>query len=76
MPLGKPVPGFYCQGCKHRVEVYIMAFLHGGPGGTSLPAVRSWEPWEDHFTVAHWDQRGASRTFSQKWSRRVRAADD
>ena len=29
MPLGRPVPGFYCQGCKHRVEVYISARKEG-----------------------------------------------
>jgi pimeloyl-ACP methyl ester carboxylesterase len=41
----------------------ILLYLHGGPGGTSLPAVMAWKPWERHFTVVHWDQRGASRTF-------------
>jgi pimeloyl-ACP methyl ester carboxylesterase len=41
----------------------ILLFLHGGPGGTSLPAMMSWKPWEEHFTVVHWDQRGACRTF-------------
>jgi len=41
----------------------ILLFLHGGPGGTSLPAAETWRAWEDHFTVVHWDQRGASRTF-------------
>ncbi len=40
----------------------ILLYLHGGPGGTSLPAVMAWKPWEEHFTVVHWDQRGACRT--------------
>jgi len=37
--------------------------LHGGPGGTTVPAAAAWKAWEDHFTVVHWDQRGAGRTF-------------
>jgi pimeloyl-ACP methyl ester carboxylesterase len=40
-----------------------LLYLHGGPGGTSVPASAAWKPWEDHFTVVHWDQRGAGRTF-------------
>jgi pimeloyl-ACP methyl ester carboxylesterase len=40
-----------------------LLFLHGGPGGSSLPFVAALKPWEQHFTVVHWDQRGAGRTF-------------
>lgn len=40
-----------------------LLYLHGGPGGTSVPAAAAWKPWEEHFTVVHWDQRGAGRTF-------------
>ena len=43
----------------------ILLFLHGGPGGTSVPAAEAWKPWEEHFTVVHWDQRGAGRTFAK-----------
>jgi pimeloyl-ACP methyl ester carboxylesterase len=43
----------------------ILLYLHGGPGGTSVPASAAWRAWEDHFTVAHWDQRGAGRTFAR-----------
>lgn len=43
----------------------ILLFLHGGPGGTSVPAAAAWKPWEEHFTVVHWDQRGAGRTFAR-----------
>jgi pimeloyl-ACP methyl ester carboxylesterase len=25
----------------------------------------AWRPWEEHFTVVHWDQRGAGRTFAR-----------
>ena len=41
----------------------ILLYLHGGPGGTSVPAAAAWKSWEEHFTVVHWDQRGAGRTF-------------
>jgi len=41
----------------------VLLFLHGGPGGTSVPVAAAWRSWEDHFTVVHWDQRGAGRTF-------------
>jgi pimeloyl-ACP methyl ester carboxylesterase len=41
----------------------ILLYLHGGPGGTSAPAAAAWKPWEEHFTLVHWDQRGANRTF-------------
>lgn len=43
----------------------ILLYLHGGPGGTSVPAAAAWKPWEEHFTVVHWDQRGAGRTFGK-----------
>ena len=43
----------------------ILLYLHGGPGGTSVPMAEAWRPWEEHFTVAHWDQRGAGRTFAR-----------
>jgi pimeloyl-ACP methyl ester carboxylesterase len=41
----------------------VLLFLHGGPGGTSRPAAIAWKPWEEYFTVVHWDQRGAAQTF-------------
>lgn len=43
----------------------ILLYLHGGPGGTSVPAAEAWRPWEECFTVVHWDQRGAGRTFAR-----------
>lgn len=42
-----------------------LLYLHGGPGGTSVPVAEAWRPWEEHFTVVHWDQRGAGRTFAR-----------
>lgn len=41
----------------------VLLYLHGGPGGTSVPLSAAWKPWDEYFTVVHWDQRGASRTF-------------
>jgi len=41
----------------------VLLYVHGGPGGTSVPLSAAWQPWDEHFTVVHWDQRGASRTF-------------
>jgi pimeloyl-ACP methyl ester carboxylesterase len=43
----------------------VLLYLHGGPGGTSVPAAGAWRAWEEHFTVVHWDQRGAGRTFAK-----------
>src|SRR5581483_4822167 len=43
----------------------VMLFVNGGPGGTTIPAAAAWKPWEEHFTVVHWDQRGAGRTFAK-----------
>jgi pimeloyl-ACP methyl ester carboxylesterase len=41
----------------------VLLFLHGGPGGSSRSAAASMSAWERHFTVVHWDQRGAAKTF-------------
>ena len=46
-------------------EAPVLLYLHGGPGGTSVPVAEAWRPWEEHFTVVHWDQRGAGRTFAK-----------
>jgi pimeloyl-ACP methyl ester carboxylesterase len=41
----------------------VILFVHGGPGGSTLPISSGWRPWEKSFTVVQWDQRGAGRTF-------------
>jgi len=41
----------------------VLLFVHGGPGGTTLPISSGWLPWEKHFTVVQWDQRGTGRTY-------------
>lgn len=43
----------------------VLLFLHGGPGGTSVPASAAMKSWEEEFTLVHWDQRGSGRTFRQ-----------
>ena len=41
----------------------VLLFLHGGPGDvTSCWTFALFASWEEHFTVAQWDQRGAGRT--------------
>jgi pimeloyl-ACP methyl ester carboxylesterase len=42
-----------------------LLYLHGGPGASSRPAAKAWLHWQEHFSVVHWDQRGAGRTFSR-----------
>jgi len=41
----------------------VLLFVHGGPGGTTLPISSGWRPWEKHFVVVQWDQRGTGRTY-------------
>jgi len=44
----------------------VLLFLHGGPGDvTSCWTFRMFDPWEDHFTVVQWHQRGAGRTLKK-----------
>jgi pimeloyl-ACP methyl ester carboxylesterase len=50
---------------ENRPDNPTLLYLHGGPGGTSVPVSAAWKPWEEHFTVVHWDQRGAGRTFAR-----------
>lgn len=41
----------------------VLLYVHGGPGGTTLPISSGWRPWEKHFTIVQWDQRGTGRTY-------------
>ncbi|WP_434305018.1 alpha/beta fold hydrolase [Clostridium botulinum] len=44
----------------------IMLFLHGGPGFAESTLSHIFqEKWEKIFTVVHWDQRGAGKTFTK-----------
>jgi pimeloyl-ACP methyl ester carboxylesterase len=41
----------------------VLLFLHGGPGDATNPSTFAlFAPWEKHFTVVQWDQRGTGRT--------------
>jgi pimeloyl-ACP methyl ester carboxylesterase len=43
----------------------ILLFIHGGPGVAFIPLAREFQgPWESHFTVVQWDQRGAGKTYA------------
>lgn len=42
----------------------LLIFIHGGPGAVEMPIAWSFQrPWEDFFTVVHYDQRGAGRSY-------------
>lgn len=42
----------------------ILVFVHGGPGAVEMPFAWTFQrPWEDFFTVVHYDQRGAGRSY-------------
>lgn len=44
----------------------VILFLHGGPGFTAIPYFqRSMRPWEHDFTVVHWDQRAAGKSYAR-----------
>ncbi len=43
----------------------LMLFLHGGPGEAMSPFASRFEPYEQDFTVALWDQRGAGKTYGR-----------
>jgi pimeloyl-ACP methyl ester carboxylesterase len=43
----------------------ILLFIHGGPGHAFIPLAGAFQdPWEKHFTVVQWDQRGAGKTYA------------
>lgn len=44
-------------------ESPVLLLVHGGPGASTRFASGAWAPWREHFTLVHWDQRGAGRTF-------------
>jgi len=44
----------------------VLVVAHGGPGSSLTPFIQIVSrAWERHFTVVHWDQRGAGRTYSR-----------
>src|SRR5262245_27688052 len=48
----------------HDIDNPILLFVHGGPASPMSAAM--WEfqrPMEEYFTIVHWDQRVAGRTY-------------
>ncbi len=43
----------------------VILFLHGGPGLATSPLYPWFIPWEKHFTMVQWDQRGAGKTYGR-----------
>lgn len=43
----------------------VLLLIHGGPGGSTRFASAAWGSWQQHFTLVHWDQRGAGLTFRE-----------
>src|SRR5829696_7415064 len=41
----------------------VLLVLHGGPGWPNAVFTLPLRPWERHFIVVQWDQRGAGKTF-------------
>ena len=40
----------------------VIVMLHGGPGTPTMPTAWAYQaPWEDFFTVVHYDQRGVGK---------------
>ena len=43
----------------------VLLYLHGGPGSSQIPSYRHYQlGWEQEFTVVHWEQRGAGKSYS------------
>jgi pimeloyl-ACP methyl ester carboxylesterase len=42
----------------------VVLLLNGGPGVSWIRATQAFLPWEKHFTIVQWDQRGAGKTFA------------
>jgi pimeloyl-ACP methyl ester carboxylesterase len=43
----------------------VLLFVHGGPGSTYSIFSPLLRPWERHFTLVQWDQRGSGKTFKK-----------
>lgn len=53
----------------HDVASPILLYVHGGPGGPDLGALRHFVPeLEAHFVVAHWSQPGAGKSVARERS--------
>ncbi len=43
----------------------VLLILHGGPGWPNVTFTLPLRPWEKHFTLVQWDQRGAGKTLGR-----------
>ncbi len=48
-----------------NIDNPVVLMLHGGPGGAMSSFSAIFRPWEKHFTVVQWDQRGAGKTYGR-----------
>ncbi|NZA25438.1 alpha/beta hydrolase [Luteimonas sp. SJ-92] len=50
---------------KHKDNPMIL-FVHGGPASPAMPSLWQFQrPIEEYFTVVHYDQRGAGKTYRE-----------
>jgi proline iminopeptidase len=43
----------------------VIIYFHGGPGFVEMPLDWWWNRgWDEYFTVVHWDQRNAGKTYT------------
>lgn len=43
----------------------VLLFIHGGPGFRMIGTMDAIQrPWEDYFTVVHWDQRQSGKSYN------------
>lgn len=44
----------------------VVLIVHGGPGNPNTPfAATLFKSWTQDFTLVHWDQRGAGKTYAE-----------
>jgi proline iminopeptidase len=63
IPIGgiKQVVSIRSQDLRNPVLIYF----HGGPGFVEMPLDWWWDRgWDEYFTVIHWDQRNAGKTYT------------
>lgn len=50
---------------SHDLRNPVLIYFHGGPGFVEMPIGWWYDTgWAEYFTVVHWDQRGAGRTYT------------